>query len=40
MNTQNELIQYLLRLGDSALVRASACASGAAARRPWKKNWR
>lgn len=34
------LIQYLLLLGDSALVRASACASGAARPRRWKKNWR
>jgi hypothetical protein len=40
MSQNQALTEYLLRLADTDMVLASACANGAARRRPWKKKWR
>jgi hypothetical protein len=33
-------VNYLLRLGDNALILSQRCRSGAARARRWKKTWR
>ena len=36
----DDKIDYLLRLGDNALILCQRCPSGAAKARRWKKTWR